>query len=347
MNSSAKSIVLYTSLLSVGIFFTILGLYNAKSFFVLIVIAILLAMVVLPIANRLEKWGLSRGLSALISDLLILAVCVGIISLVSIQAQGIASDWPKYQQKLQPRIEKAQKYIKEKTGISIKEQIPLKSNDKQEKGQNQDQQSANQNESGGQNKEETAGKQEQSGNSSGGKLPSFIGKAFSATFSFFGDFLLIFVYIFFFLFYRQKFHNVFLKFFKKEEQAEAEKILKEFAEISQNYMFGRFLLIVILAILYSIGLTIVGIQHAILIAVLAAVLSLLPYIGNMIGFGLALLMALLVQGGWGSVVGVTVVFTVAQFFESYFLEPFIVGEKVNINPVLVIVGVVAGGAFGA
>jgi predicted PurR-regulated permease PerM len=103
------------------------------------------------------------------------------------------------------------------------------------------------------------------------------------------------------------------------------------------------ILILFLAILYSIGLYFSGVQQAILISALAALLSLLPFIGNVLGYFLALGMALISGAGATGAIGVTITFSITQFVESYILEPYIVGNKVHINPVFTIIVVVLGG----
>lgn len=163
-------------------------------------------------------------------------------------------------------------------------------------------------------------------------------------FSFLGTFLLTFIYIFFFLLYRSKFRKAIVKMSPEEKRDNTEKIITNSANVSQNYLFGKLILVVILAVLYSIGLSVSGVQHAILISVLAAVLTLIPYIGNIIGFGLALGMALFSGSAATGAIGVTVTFAVTQFVESYVLEPYIVGDKVNLNPVFTIIVVVLGNA---
>ncbi len=83
-----------------------------------------------------------------------------------------------------------------------------------------------------------------------------------------------------------------------------------------------------------------GLDYAILIALLVATLSLIPYLGNIIGgvFALALAFA---SGGDGAVLGVLITMSLAQLLENYVLMPFVVGDEVNINPLTTIVCVVA------
>ena len=129
-----------------------------------------------------------------------------------------------------------------------------------------------------------------------------------------------------------------------DRQERTEEVIADAAQVAQNYLFGRMLLLLFLAGLYAIGLSISGVQNAILISLLAAVLSLLPYVGNIIGYSVAVALAFVGGGGAGSVIGVSITFAITQFVESYVLEPYVVGDKVNLNPVFTIIVVVLGGA---
>ncbi len=135
-----------------------------------------------------------------------------------------------------------------------------------------------------------------------------------------------------------------LKWCQKKRKESTGKILAESVGIAQSYLFGKLLLIILLAIIYSAGLSFSGLEDAILIAVIAAILTLIPYVGNFLGYGLAIVMAFLSGLGLPVAVGVTLTFVVTQFIESYVLQPYIVGDKVNLNPVATIVVVVLGGS---
>jgi predicted PurR-regulated permease PerM len=110
-----------------------------------------------------------------------------------------------------------------------------------------------------------------------------------------------------------------------------------------DWLRGQVQVALLLAIIYATGLAIVGIPIAIPIGILAGILSVVPYLGFAFGFGLALLMALLDWTGIGRVIGVSVVFVVAQILEGYVLTPKIVGEKVGLSAVAVIIVLLLGG----
>jgi AI-2E family transporter len=95
--------------------------------------------------------------------------------------------------------------------------------------------------------------------------------------------------------------------------------------------------------MYGVGFLLIGLQHAVFLAVFTAIFSLIPCIGNLIGILLPILVALVNQGSMTIVLGVLAVFAVAQLFESYILEPLLVGSEVNLNPFFTILAVVAGG----
>ncbi len=123
------------------------------------------------------------------------------------------------------------------------------------------------------------------------------------------------------------------------------KVIEQSSRVSQQYLLGRFILIMILAVLYSLGFSLLGVKYAIFVAFIAAVFTLIPYIGNIIGLTLALVFSFLDGGGIGKLLGLVGLFTVIQFIESYILEPYIVGHKVDLNPVFTIIAVVVGGAI--
>jgi len=135
-----------------------------------------------------------------------------------------------------------------------------------------------------------------------------------------------------------------LLFLSEEKRPEGANVLAASVKLSEDYLIGRLILIFILAVIYSIGLSAFGLKNALFISIFAAILTLIPYVGNVIGFVLALAMALFSGGGFWVYIGVAITFSVAQFVESYILEPFVVGDKVNLNPLVTILVVVLGGA---
>ena len=342
MGSKAKTILIFFTIFVVGVYFFFWGLVQAKAFLAPLSVAVLLAMVVLPVTHWFEKKGLNRALASLFSDLIILLFFILLGWVLVSQVRNLAQDWPQIRQTVEGRINQVEQIIQDKIG-------PLTSN-KTSAGQVQNSSSPQPN-----SLAESAGSGQQQGQpsldvfslgspGSGSSMISSAGSYAMSFLSLLGTFLLIFVYVFFFLLYRDKFRKSAIKMVSEDKREDAQEVISKTINVSQNYLFGRLILIAILAVLYSIGLSITGVNHAILISILAAVLSLIPYIGNIIGYALAVGMAFFSGSGVTGALGVTATFVFAQFVESYILEPYIVGDKVNINPVFTIIAVVLGGA---
>src|SRR5690606_25874639 len=94
---------------------------------------------------------------------------------------------------------------------------------------------------------------------------------------------------------------------------------------------------------YTIGLTLIGLELALLIGVIAGIVSFVPYLGLIVGIGLAGLAAFFQFGEWLPIFYVAIVFTVAQAIEGTVLTPRFVGERIGLHPVAVIFAVLAGG----
>jgi predicted PurR-regulated permease PerM len=92
-------------------------------------------------------------------------------------------------------------------------------------------------------------------------------------------------------------------------------------------------------------LWIVGIKHALLIGVLFALLNLVPYVGALIGNILGVLITLSSTQETWPILTVLVVIAVVQFLDNNILMPKIVGDKVKINSLAAIAGIVLAGTF--
>jgi len=101
----------------------------------------------------------------------------------------------------------------------------------------------------------------------------------------------------------------------------------------------------IMAVLYSVGLLLVGIDLAIPVGVMSGVLFVVPYLGTAVGIVFGLILALMKFGLGLELVWVLVVFAVVQLIEGYLLTPRIVGESVGLHPLVVMVALIVGGSL--
>lgn len=99
----------------------------------------------------------------------------------------------------------------------------------------------------------------------------------------------------------------------------------------------------ILMVLYVIGLSIVGIQSAVIIGIVAGVCRIIPYLDVLVGAVLSTVVILSDFQGYGQVFGVVTVFLVVQAVDGAFITPQIIGDRVGLHPMAIIVSVIAFG----
>jgi predicted PurR-regulated permease PerM len=114
-----------------------------------------------------------------------------------------------------------------------------------------------------------------------------------------------------------------------------------------GYARGQLTANVVLGALYALGLYVVHVPLALAIGLVSGMLSFVPYVGFLTGLALAIVVAFLAGGGIGMVLAALVVMTVVHFIDVGYITPRIVGRSVGLEPVEVIVALVAcGAAFG-
>ena len=113
--------------------------------------------------------------------------------------------------------------------------------------------------------------------------------------------------------------------------------------VLSSFLRGQLMVMLSLGAIYSIGLALVGIDLALLIGMLAGLVSFIPYLGAIVGVGAGLIAALVQYGDWWHIVLVLAVFGFGQTIESFVLTPLLVGDRIGMHPVAVIFAIMAGG----
>ena len=109
------------------------------------------------------------------------------------------------------------------------------------------------------------------------------------------------------------------------------------------FIRGQLLVMLALALIYAVGLALIGLKLALLIGLLAGLLSIVPYLGSIIGIAAALIAAGVQFGDWLHLFLVAAVFMGGQMLEGMVLTPWLVGDRIGLHPVAVIFAVMAGG----
>jgi predicted PurR-regulated permease PerM len=112
-------------------------------------------------------------------------------------------------------------------------------------------------------------------------------------------------------------------------------------ETLRSVIKGQVTVAAILTVLYVIGFSIVGLQSAVAIGVVAGVCRIVPYLDVIVGGTLSTIVLLSDFPGWGRVFGVFLVFMVVQGLDGALITPRVIGDRVGLHPVVVILSVLA------
>ncbi len=119
---------------------------------------------------------------------------------------------------------------------------------------------------------------------------------------------------------------------------------REVDRILSAWVRGQALCCLILAIYYAVALSVVGLDLGLIVGLTAGVLSFIPYVGSVVGGGMALGLALAQFPNWRGVVTVLAVLVVGQVLEGYVIYPRILGDRVELSAVWVMFALFAGAA---
>jgi predicted PurR-regulated permease PerM len=292
-------------LLSVILF--MYGLIAIRNFLYPIAFGFLLAYLLLPVANWLEKRGLPRVLANFITIISSLAIIVNLILFVSGKIIGFAHN-------MGPLLDKAIKNLSEMISSL---------------GQNF-----------GFDPDNLKSIIEEHSKSFLATSGDFFQEVFTTTTTTAVVIGLMPVYIFLFLYYRTKFAYFLLKIVPPDRKPEMVIIMREISKVAARYMGGVLIVVMILMILNSLGLWIIGIKHPIPLGIISALFNFIPYFGTLVGGAVPLLYAFLIENDPVLVLRVIIMFIIIQFLENNILTPNIVGGNVKINPFFIITGLV-------
>ena len=110
-----------------------------------------------------------------------------------------------------------------------------------------------------------------------------------------------------------------------------------------QYLRGQLLVMLVLALYYSVALSMLGLDVALPVGILTGILVFIPYLGFGLGLALALIAAMLQFPDWSGLAWVAVIYGAGQVLEGFFLTPRLVGERIGLNPLAVIFALLAFG----
>ena len=267
--------------------------------------AAFIAVLLNPVANRLQRYKISRALSIAITMLAALIVVAGVFYFLSSQIVQFGDSLPMLKQKFGEITHDLKLWIQDNIGTPV-------------------------------------AKQDQMIKEALGNGQAMVGKTLGGLVGTIGIIFLLPVYIFFLLLYKQLILNFLYEVFAEENSAKVSEVLSETKLAIQSYIVGLLIEMIIVAVMNSTALLLLGVEYAILIGCIGALLNLIPYLGGIIAIALPVLMATVTKDGYSTQLGVIIAYIVIQFIDNNILVPRIVSSKVQINALMSIIVVLLG-----
>jgi len=282
-----------------------------KTFLAPLIFALLFAVLLLPVANFIEKrFRFPRSMAALLSVLLLVSSLVGLFYLVGSQISSLADDWPQFKQQVLTSVNNLQQWISMRFHVRIKQQNNYVNN--------------------------AAAKLMETGS-------SMIGDALVSLSSLVLFLVFIMIDTFFLLYYRRLIVRFLVAVFKEENSVIVYDIIAQIQTRIRQYILGLVLEMVIVAAATCLALWILGVKYAILLGLLTGLFNIIPYIGI---FTATLLSTLVTFATAGATKLLLVIGTILgiHLIDSNVLLPVIVGSKVRVNALITVLAVIIGEA---
>jgi predicted PurR-regulated permease PerM len=156
-------------------------------------------------------------------------------------------------------------------------------------------------------------------------------------------FLLIPVYVFLILYYKPLLLNFTISVFGPKNNKRVHKILDSTKQIVQRYLVALIIEVIIIAILNTAALLILGVQYAIIVGIIGALLNVIPYIGGIVSTAIPMAIVLATNNSISSAIYVFIAYIIIQFIDNNILLPKLVASRVRINALISVIIVIIGG----
>ena len=153
------------------------------------------------------------------------------------------------------------------------------------------------------------------------------------------------IYIFMLLFYQPLLQEFLFRLFGTKNHSKMSQIVTQIKTLIQRYLLGLIIEAALIAIMHSIGLLALGIEYAILLGIIGAVLNIIPYLGGVVGVALPMVIAFLTKPSPYYPLYVLGIYYIIQLIDNNLIVPLIVASRVKINALFSIITVLAFGAF--
>ncbi len=295
------------TLLAVVLVFFILS--EASNIFIPLVFGLLISILLFPLNRFFEnKLHLGRGLSAAFSVILFVSALVSFIYFIALQIIGFSSDFPQLRKRFQEMFDSLQHWLSYKLHINNRQQTDYI-------------------------------------NRSINGIMGSIGHSISNVFLSLAGILLLVVFIliftFFMLYHRKLLMQFVIHLFGPRHREKVREVIMETKSMINSYVVGLVIEMVLVSIVNCTMFLIMGIQYALLLGVMAAVLNIIPYLGIYTSIVISMLVTFANSGG-NMALEVGIGLFIVHLLDSNILFPRVVGGRVKMNPFITIIAVIIG-----
>ncbi len=282
----------------------------ASEILIPLIFALLIAILLLPLAQRLEKrTKLGRGAASFFALLLFVAGFVIVLYLIGSQITNLSKDWPLFQNQLNASLGDVQNWIAVKFHLNLEQQKAYIHN--------------------ATSNAITSGS-------------SVIGSTLISVSSIVLFTVLTLIYTFFVLLYRSVLLKFLMALVRDESNGMVQDVVGNIQLMIRKYILGLLLEMLIVASLCWLAFGILGVKYFILLGLITALFNIVPYVGIFTALLLSALITFATTSASGHLLLVIIVIVVIHLIDSNVLLPVIVGSKVSINAMVTVIGVVAG-----
>ncbi|MBT1701769.1 AI-2E family transporter [Chryseosolibacter indicus] len=288
------------------------GIYLAKGIIMPFFFAILLATLLLPITKFLKRLGVGKIPSIVLSLLVSLSILGIVVYFFSTQIANFLADFPAMEKRFNQLLWSAHQWVFENFNIGMRAQKEYLS-DTAEKMKTQS--------------------------------PQLIGRTFVTLTEVISYVIFLPIYTFLILYHKDMIKRFMIEIFKDGNKEKVSDVLHESQVISQQYITGLLIELCIVFALNTVGFFILGIKYAVFLALLSAILNIVPYIGMLIANIFCMIVTLMSSQNPVDAIWVVAILSGVQLIDNNILMPLIVGNKVKLNALAIILGVVISGAL--
>lgn len=300
------------TILIIGLFAFFTLLYIAKSIIIPIVFATIFAIVLHPIVVLLVKININRGVAITVTMLLTFLVIAAFGTLVVSQASRFSESWPVLVEKFTGMLNQN---ISDAADLYNKD--PQKIHEWISK---------------------TQGEILNTSTAAIGQTLVIIGSGLVVIF-------LLPVYIFLILFYEPILIEFIHRLFGADNKSQVSEIVSQVKSVIQRYLVGLVIEAVLVAALDTAALLVLGIEYALILGIIGALLNMIPYLGGLVAVAMPMMVALVTKTSPIYAVYVLIAYYLIQLIDNNFIVPVIVASKVKINALFSIIVVIAGNAI--